>query len=54
MAFMELKLVIASLVKGWNVRLGDETTEEVMRQMDFFLAFPKGRKCWLVFEKVHE
>ena len=51
-AFMELKLVIASLVNGWSVKLGEKTTKEVMKQTDFFLAFPKGRKCWLVFEKV--
>ena len=51
-AFMELKLVIASLVNGWNATLGPETTDEVMRQTDFFLAFPKARKCWLIFENV--
>lgn len=54
MAFMELKLVIASLVNGWDVRLGPETTDEVMKQTDFFLAFPKARKCWLVFEKAKD
>jgi len=52
-AFMELKLVIASLLNGWSMKLGVKTTDEVMKQTDFFLAFPKARKCWLLFEKVN-
>lgn len=51
-ALMELKLVIASLVRGWSVIVASETTEAVMRQQDYFLAFPKERVCWLRFEKV--
>ena len=50
-ATMELKLVVASLVNGWNARLGEETTKDTMAQTDYFLAFPKARVCHLVFEK---
>lgn len=53
-AVMELKLVVASLVNGWNVSVATETTEAVMMQQDYFLAFPKGRVCWLRFEAVGE
>jgi len=53
-ATMELKFFAASFVNGWNMRLGEETTKESMRQTDYFLAFPKNRECHVVFEKVEE
>lgn len=51
-AVMELKLVVASLVYGWGLELATETTEAVMRQQDYFLAFPKERVCWVRFESI--
>ena len=53
-ATMELKFFVASFVNGWNMRLGKETTKETMRQTDYFLAFPKDRELWVVFEPVVE
>ena len=53
-ATMELKFFVASFVNGWNLLLGKETTEETMKQADYFLGFPKARECHVVFEKVEE
>ena len=53
-AVMELKFFVASFINGWNLRLGKETTEEMMKQADYFLAFPMARECYVVFDKVDE
>ncbi|KAI4129454.1 MAG: hypothetical protein LQ338_002235 [Usnochroma carphineum] len=53
-ALMELKFIVASLLNGWNIHHGAETTSKTMGQDDYFLAFPKSRQCHLVFEKVNE
>jgi len=50
-AIMELKFVVASLMNGWDVRVGEESKHGGMEQADYFLAFPRDRKCWLVFEE---
>lgn len=52
LATMEIKLLITSLVAGWNIRVGEETTAETMAQEDQFVAVPKARACHLVFEPV--
>ena len=51
-AYMELKLVVSTLMHGWELGLARQTTEETMRQTDYFLAFPKERKCWLTCQPV--
>ncbi|KAG8531772.1 uncharacterized protein KY384_003408 [Bacidia gigantensis] len=62
-ATMELKFVLASLVNGWNVELDEDTKGksgngrgrgECMEQTDYFLAFPRGRKCGIVFTPAME
>ncbi|KAL9124198.1 MAG: hypothetical protein Q9217_006452, partial [Psora testacea] len=51
-AIMELKFVVSALINQWRVAVATETTADVMRQTDYFLAFPRYRACWLVFERV--
>ncbi|KAL8686024.1 MAG: hypothetical protein Q9218_007398, partial [Villophora microphyllina] len=41
-ATMELKFIVASLLKGWNIHHGTETSSQTMGQDDYFLAFPKS------------
>ncbi len=43
--------MVASLMNGWDVRVGEESKHGGMEQADYFLAFPRDRKCWLVFEE---
>lgn len=50
-ATMELKLIVASLVNGWDFKLAKQTTKESMTQTDYFLAFPKNRACYLTFKE---
>ena len=54
LGMMELKLVTSMLMHGWELGLAKRTTEETMRQTDYFLAFPKDRMCWLTFKPVEE
>lgn len=51
-AMMELKFFVSSFVNGWSMKLGPETTRESMRQTDYFLAFPRDRELFVVFEAV--
>jgi len=51
MAVMVLKLTTVALVKEFKVRKADGMSGEDMEMKDHFLAFPKGKRCLLVFEK---
>lgn len=51
LANMELKLVCAALVYGWDIHVGGITTDDTMSMTDPFVLMPKGGFCDLVFEK---
>lgn len=51
MAIMVLKLTTVALVKEFTVRKADGMSSGDMEMKDHFLAFPKGRRCSLVFDK---
>jgi cytochrome P450 len=54
LALMELKLITATVVRQFAVELppSEETDlDDGMEMRDHFLAFPKGKRCDLVFRK---
>lgn len=53
-ARMELKLIIAALIHGWDISLGERTTDDTMSMTDQFVLMLKGRFCDLVFKKVRD
>jgi len=53
LAMMELKIILATLLYGWEVSLRERTTEEIMSTVDHFILMPKGGFCDLVFTKVN-
>jgi cytochrome P450 len=52
LAWMELKVITAALVKHYHVHLAPGTTPESMDMIDHFLLMPKAAKCDLIFTKV--
>jgi cytochrome P450 len=52
LALMELKLVVAAVVKQYRIVLGDTMKRGDMDLKDHFLAVPKSGKCDLVFTKI--
>ncbi|KIW87106.1 uncharacterized protein Z519_12217 [Cladophialophora bantiana CBS 173.52] len=50
LATMELKMVLASLVLGWTISVGERMEEDTMDMVDHFVLMPKGNFCDLVFE----
>lgn len=52
LAWMELKVITATLVREHSVQLGPSTTENNMKMIDHFLAAPKAGKCDLIFTPV--
>ena len=52
LAYMELKVTVATLIKSFTVRVGDDMKGDDMDMRDHFLIFPKGGKCDLVFDRV--
>src|SRR5438045_1998764 len=51
LAMMELKMILGSLLYGWEISLGEKTTDDTMRMTDHFILMPKGGFCDLVFTK---
>jgi cytochrome P450 len=49
LATMELKMVLVSLVLGWEIGLGERMQEDTMDMMDHLVLMPKGNFCDLVF-----
>src|SRR5271170_3517470 len=45
LAYMELKVTVATLIKSFSVRVGDDMKRDDMDMRDHFLIFPKGGKC---------
>ena len=52
LAMMELKVILGTLLYGWEISLGERTTEETMSTTDRFALVPKGGFCDLVFTKL--
>jgi cytochrome P450 len=52
LALVELKLVVAIVVKQYGIALGDTMKPGDMDMKDHFLALPKGGKCHLAFTKI--
>lgn len=53
LAWMELKVITAALVKNYSVQLAPNTTDESMSMIDHFLAAPIAGKCDLLFTKIN-
>ncbi|KAI9723340.1 MAG: hypothetical protein M1812_001224 [Candelaria pacifica] len=54
LATMELKIITASLVGGWDLKLAAGTTDESMAPRDYFPTFPRARECRLIISKAPE
>lgn len=52
LAMMEMKMILGTLLHGWEITLGERTTEETMSMIDHFAMIPKGGFCDLVFTKL--
>lgn len=52
LATMELKVVIAALVSGWEMELGDKMQEDTMDLVDHWVLMPKGNFCDIKFRKI--
>lgn len=52
LATMELKMILASVLLGWELSVGERTTEDVMSITDHFVMMPKGGFCELIFRRV--
>lgn len=50
MAMIEIKVVLATLVKHFLIKAAPEMKDDDMEMVDHFLALPKGGKCLLIFE----
>ncbi|EXJ68150.1 uncharacterized protein A1O5_08765 [Cladophialophora psammophila CBS 110553] len=51
LAWMELKVITATLLKAYKVQLASSTTDESMLFLDHFLALPKSGRCDLILTK---
>src|SRR5436190_22034470 len=48
LARMELKVILGTLLYGWELGLGERTTEKTMSMVDRFVLVPKRGFCDLV------
>jgi cytochrome P450 len=51
LAMMELKLVVATVMKQYDVSIAPDMKDDDMDMVDHFLIIPKGGKCNLLFHK---
>jgi hypothetical protein len=51
---VEFKLILATVINGWNISAGARTTDETMAMKDQFVTQPMGGFCDLVFTPVKE
>jgi cytochrome P450 len=51
LAIMELKLVVATVMKQYDVSIAPDMKDDDMDMVDHFLIIPKGGKCHLLFHK---
>jgi cytochrome P450 len=52
LALMELKMILATIVYGWELSVGERTTEDTMSMTDHFVMMPKGGFCELYLKKI--
>ena len=52
LAMMELKMIIASVVYSWELKVGKRTTDDTMSITDHFVMMPKGGFCELYLERL--
>ena len=52
LAIMELKMIIASIVYSWELKVGKRTTDDTMSITDHFVMMPKGGFCELCLERL--
>ena len=52
LATMELKMIIASVVYGWQLSVGERTTDDSMSITDHFVMMPKGGFCELYLRRL--
>ena len=52
LAIMELKMIIASVVYGWQLSVGERTTDDIMSITDHFVMMPKGGFCELYLRRL--
>ena len=48
---MELKLVVATVMKRYDVSIAPDMKDDDMDMVDHFLIIPKGGKCNLLFHQ---
>jgi cytochrome P450 len=53
LATMELKMILATILYGWELSVGERTTDDVMSITDHFVLMPKGGFCELYFKKIN-
>lgn len=49
---MEIKTVVAALLRNFNFEIGSATTDADMEMRDHFILVPKGGKCILRLSKI--
>lgn len=52
LAIMELKMILATIIHGWELSIGERTTEDTMSMTDHFVLMPKGGFCDLYLKKI--
>ena len=54
LAMMELKMILATVLNGWELSVGERTTDDMMSITDHFVMMPKGGFCELYLKKIEE
>jgi cytochrome P450 len=54
LAMMELKMILATVLYGWELSVGDRTTDDTMSITDHFVMMPKGGFCELYLKKIYK
>ena len=54
LAMMELKMILATVLNGWELSVGERTTDDTMSITDHFVMMPKGGFCELYLKKIEE
>lgn len=52
LAMMELKMILAAILHGWELSVRERTTEDTMSMTDHFVLMPKGGFCDLYLQKI--
>lgn len=52
LATMELKMILGSVVYGWELSLGERMADDTMDITDHFVMMPKGGFCELYLRRI--